>query len=389
MEEITKQQNISVRIDKNLSNHYLHFKKYTKDDSNLMFLLLAYFSKQRENNLFGFGTFDPIEFCKEMQLNPNHIIWTKHPNPRHFQVHSKEQLIKANVPLFESVLENALFCLANDPFIFYESELKYLHKALVTKSTSAIKSVQFLKEFSVVTTKTKNNQNKKMITYELGETFKDNLDFLFFHAKHQLLSIATKKNYDGLYLLLCKLKNEMYFMQKRVLTEDEEPQLDFEILCDLIEVESDRPSYKKQKLLKAFNTILEFPDIKNYLEIEWYKKNTDRFEYRIKIKFLKEFPSVVVQDNAVKSRLHSKQIFLKNHLYEQFKVRYPNLKQNMEILQAEYIKWLKSPEIDEDLKKTSYITACSRFDERNKYVSVGEFAPQFLKELPTKYLEYL
>ena len=76
---MTKFNRNLVRVDKNISYHYNYFKKYSFDDSKLMFMLLVYFAKQHQQDLFGAGTLDPVLFCKEFGLSPQNYIWAKHP----------------------------------------------------------------------------------------------------------------------------------------------------------------------------------------------------------------------------------------------------------------------------------------------------------------------
>ena len=107
-----------VRVDKNISYHYNYFKKYSFDDSKLMFMLLVYFAKQHQQDLFGAGTLDPVLFCKEFGLSPQNYIWAKHPNPRQLAETSAESLEKIGIPIFDTIFENALYCLYADIFQF-------------------------------------------------------------------------------------------------------------------------------------------------------------------------------------------------------------------------------------------------------------------------------
>jgi hypothetical protein len=83
---------------------------------------------KRQYNLFGFGTLDPIKFCEEMDLNQNHTIWNKIENPRQKTLYTEEEIKRLKMPLYDTALENALYCLSTDVYSFSEEVNKYLHK---------------------------------------------------------------------------------------------------------------------------------------------------------------------------------------------------------------------------------------------------------------------
>ena len=181
-----------VRVDKNISYHYNYFKKYSFDDSKLMFMLLVYFAKQHQQDLFGAGTLDPVLFCKEFGLSPQNYIWAKHPNPRQLAETSAESLEKIGIPIFDTIFENALYCLYADIFQFPKGKF-YLSKVGKYQNGETIDSIQFITSLTKKTIQVGRNL-KKVYEYDLSERFISNLSFLFFNVNLNSLKITTKKN---------------------------------------------------------------------------------------------------------------------------------------------------------------------------------------------------
>ena len=204
---MTKFNRNLVRVDKNISYHYNYFKKYSFDDSKLMFMLLVYFAKQHQQDLFGAGTLDPVLFCKEFGLSPQNYIWAKHPNPRQLAETSAESLEKIGIPIFDTIFENALYCLYADIFQFPKGKF-YLSKVGKYQNGETIDSIQFITSLTKKTIQVGKNL-KKVYEYDLSERFISNLSFLFFNVNLNSLKITTKKNSDGLYFFVKNLINEM------------------------------------------------------------------------------------------------------------------------------------------------------------------------------------
>ncbi|CAM3261944.1 hypothetical protein [Elizabethkingia anophelis] len=376
--------NSLVNIDKNLSYSYLHFRKYNSDESNLMWLLLVYFAKERQYNLFGFGTLDPIKFCEEMDLNQNHTIWNKVENPRQKTLYTEEEIKRLKIPLYDTALENALYCLSTDVYSFSEEVNKYLHKNQVNVSVNKLSTIQFIKQFERVTTTARNGKQRKLYNYVLSQEFLDNLSFIFFNADPKNISISIKKSYEGLYMHLCNLKNEMFLRKKRA------KELEFDYITELLNINSTDPSYKKKKIIKAFAEILNYEDLKGVFNVTWFKKPNHKFEYGIELTYLLSIADSDVMEKKNSTWRDAKTTFIKNYLFEHYRKRYPSeVDKEPSIFRDIYIKWLKDSNIDRDIKQTAYVTGCMNFDQRNKYEEPGARWENFINELTVNYLEYL
>jgi len=376
-----------VRMDKNLPYHYLTFKEqYSSDDTGLFVLLLSYFAKEKQNNLFGFGTLDPLKFCEEMELDPSNFAWRKHENPKHIRdLKSNTDLDISqfdSTQLFDTVLENALYCLSTDVFTFSNNQ-NYKIKKEIYKSVTSISSIQFLKKIEKVTVKGK-TRPKVVYNYELNSDYIDNLSFLFFHANIKTLSNSMGKSLQGMYLHLCDLKNQMFYQKLRSV------ELDFTEVKNRLNINSDRADYVKQKINKAFDTLLSYNDLKDIFTIEWFKKPNQRYSYGIKLIYNGDLSDRIVEENKVSIWEDVRVDYLRTGLFEAYLRRYPSVKSlPMEELKERYITWLKSETLDEDTKKTVYIDCCVIFDKNNRYEKPGDRYPSFLRELPKYYTKFI
>ena len=376
-----------VRMDKNLPFHYLTFKEqYSSDDTGLLVLLLSYFAKEKQNNLFGFGTLDPLKFCKEMELHPENFVYKKHNNPKHIiDIKNNVNLdINSFDPnfLFDSVLENALYCLSTDSFTFSENK-SYKRKKEIYKSVASIQSIKFLKRLDKITIKGK-TRPKVVYEYELDLDYVNNLSFLFFHANIKTLSGTIGKSLEGMYLTLCDLKNQMFYQKTRSI------ELDFTEVKNRLNIDSDRPDYIKQKIKKAFSTLLSYNDLKDIFTIEWFKKPNQKYLYGIRLIYNGDLSDNLIEETKVNTWEGVRLDYLGNALYEAFLRRYPSISTiSKPELKEKYISWLKNSKLDEDTKKTVYIDCCVIFDKANRHEKPGERYQIFLNELPQYYSKFI
>lgn len=374
-----------VRIDKNISYHYLHFKKYSLDDSKLMFLLLVYLAKQHQHDLFGNGVLDPVQFCKEFNLQPQHYIWAKHEDPRQLKDNTVEELKASKIPVFESVFENSLFCLYSDIFTFPKEKGKfYYSKFAKYQNGEGIDSIQFITSLSVRTVKIGKN-NKKVYDYELSEKFIANLSFLFFNVNINSIKISTRKNNDGLYFLIKNILNEM--TGKNTSIQD----LDFDEIKDILGINSNEASYVKKKIKKAFSELLELPDLKDKgISFSWFTLPNHRFEYGIRIHLEKGANQVLNEQGRDKTWREVKHDLLRNLLLAAYKRRYPqSLYLPVAELKHNYSQWLKNSTIDVDSKKTTFVdfhktTATPELAKKLEWM-----ASSFPEELAKEYEKYI
>ena len=379
--------NPTVRLDKNLPFHYLTFKEqYSSDDTGLFVLLLSYFAKEKQNNLFGFGTLDPIKFCEELDLDPSNFAWRKHDNPKHIRDLKNNPDIDVDSlnsnQIFETILENALYCLSTDVFTFSNNQ-SYKRKKEIYKSVTSITSIQFLKKIEKVTIKGR-TRPKVVYNYELNSNYIDNISFLFFHANIKTLSNSMGKSLQGMYLYLCDLKNQMFFQKTRAV------ELDFTEVKNRLNINSDRSDYVKQKIIKAFATLLSYNDLKDIFTIEWFKKPNQKYFYGIKLIYNGDLSDNIIEESKTIIWEGVRLDYLRNALYEAYLRRYPSIRTMPKPeLKENYILWLKNSNLDEDTKKTVYIDCCVIFDKANRYEKPGERYQIFLNELPQYYSKFI
>lgn len=374
-----------VRVDKNISYHYLHFKKYSLDDSKLMFLLLVYLAKQHQYDLFGSGVIDPVQFCKEFNLQPQHYIWSKHENPRQLKENTAEELKAAKIPVFDSVFENSLYCLYIDIFQFPKDKGKfYYSKFAKYQKGEGVDSIQFITSLNIRTVKV-GKTNKKVYDYELSEKFIANLSFLFFNVNINSLKISTRKNNDGLYFEIKNIINEM--MGKNISVKE----LDFNEIKAVLGINSDEASYVKKKIKKAFSELLELPDLKDKgVSFSWFTLPNHKFEYGIKFHLESGANEILNKQEREQSWREVKHDLLRNLLLAAYKRRYPEaIYLPMAELKYNYSQWLKDSRVDVDSKRTTFVdfhksTATPELAKKLEWM-----ATSFPEELSKEYEKYI
>lgn len=374
-----------VRVDKNISYHYLHFKKYSLDDSKLMFMLLVYLAKQHQYDLFGSGVLDPVQFCKEFNLQPQHYIWARHENPRQLKENTAEELKEAGIPVFDSVFENSLYCLYADIFQFPKEKNKfYYSKFAKYQNGEGVDSIQFVTSLSIRTVKVGKN-NKKVYDYELSEKFIANLSFLFFNVNINSLKISTRKNNDGLYFQVKNTINEM--VGKNISIKE----LYFNEIREVLGIKSEEASYVKKKIKKAFSELLELPDLKDKgISFSWFTLPNHRFEYGIKLHL--ETGANQIKNEQVREQAwrEVKQDLLRNLLLAAYKRRYPEaIYLPLAELKYNYSKWLQNSVQDVDSKRTTFVDFHKSTATPEVAKKIEWMATSFPEELARDYEKYI
>lgn len=370
-----------VRMDKNISYHYTYLRKYSQDDGKLMFMLLVYFAKLHQQDLFGNGSLDPVAFCKEHQLSPQNYIWAKHPNPRQLTDYSREHLEKLGMPIFDTVFENSLYCLYSDIFQFPKGKF-YLTKHAKYQNGETIDSIQFITSLTKRTVKV-GKTLKKMYIYELSEKFISNLSFLFFNINTNSFTISSKKNNDGLYFYITNLVNEM--RGKNV----SQTQLEFDEIKDKLNINSDEARYVKKKIKKAFDDLKELEDLRD-IDFQWFRLPNHRFEYGIIL--ILTGGAIVAKNKSIaeNSWKEVKTDMLKYLLFSAYKRRYPEQAfLPMVEIRENYTRWLKNPVLDADSKRTAYVDYTKNTNTPELAKKVAFLADGFPNELAKNYQNFL
>lgn len=336
-----------IRIDKNISHHYGYFKKYSSDDSKLMYLILIYFAEEHQNNLFGFGTFDPVKFCKKFKLEPNNYIWKKHNNPKQLIGENKEELRKKGFEIYDTILENSLYCLLTDVFQFTGGTF-YLQKEGVYQKNNMLESIQFITSLNKIEIKVAKTV-KKEYQYQLSENFLKNLSFLFFNIKKTSLIQSFSKKNEGLYLFIKDLVNVLKGKKQQSIC------LKFDLLKDKLNIQSENSKYTKQKIKKAFSDLQELEDLKSIFEINWYKKKEHNYYYGVEF-VLKNFDTQNINREVELLRRETNEHYLKTLLIKAFERRYPQFVWiDASEKKEKYKMWLQKEEIDTETKKAAFI----------------------------------
>ncbi|MGV4459971.1 hypothetical protein ACQ1Q5_00380 [Ornithobacterium rhinotracheale] len=385
--DLIKGESISdlVRVDRNLSFHYDYFRKYSSDDSNLMFYILIYLAKKHQGELFGHGYIDPVEFCETFEIEPTHCIWRKHPSPKQFEELTEEKIenLRKTKPetLFETIFENALFCLLKDNFTFIGDF--YLSKESRHGQGVKLNSIQFITNLRKGEIKVKRNL-KKVYWYELGVEFMNNLSFLFFDASMKSLQEPYVKKNQGLYIYLKDLKNTMIGEKKNNAI------IKFDVLKQKLEIESDSAPYVKKKITQALTRILLLDDLKE-LGFEWIRGKDQKYAYTIKL----SRQSTNEEDEKLLEKTWSEidsKIFRKSML-DAFKRRYPEfaIGASLSRLKEKYTEWLKRPELDADTKRAAYIDASKMCDKEEFFVQKQKYGhfENIEKKIANDYKRYL
>lgn len=374
-----------VRVDKNISYHYLHFKKYSLDDSKLMFLLLVYLAKQHQYDLFGNGVIDPVQFCKEFNLQPQHYIWSKHENPRQLKENTAEELKEAKIPVFDSVFENSLYCLYIDIFQFPKDTGKfYYSKFAKYQKGEGVDSIQFITSLNIRTVKV-GKTNKKVYDYELSEKFIANLSFLFFNVNINSLKISSRKNNDGLYFEIKNIINEM--VGKNISVKE----LDFNEIKAVLGINSEEASYVKKKMKKAFSELLELPDLKDKgVSFSWFTLPNHKFEYGIKFHLETGANEILNKQEREQAWREVKHDLLRNLLLAAYKRRYPEaIYLPMAELKHNYSQWLKDSRVDVDSKRTTFVDFHKSTATPDLAKKLEWMATSFPEELSKEYEKYI
>ncbi|MGP2571255.1 hypothetical protein ACT4R9_10395 [Ornithobacterium rhinotracheale] len=342
-----------IRVDKNLSYHYNYFKKYSLDDSGLMFMVLIYLARKHQYELFGDGILDPVDFCKAFKLEPSNVIWRKHENPRQLQEHTIEELQKQGIDVFDTVFENALYCLFKDIFEFTEN-VGYLTREGKVSNQKYLSSIQFITRLNKEEiTKGAKNKVSKVYRYELSADFMNNLSFLFFNVNVKSLQKDIVKKNQGLYMYLKDIKN--YMVNKKISQQD----LSFTILKEKIGIDSDTPKYIKKKISATLDKLLKLEDL-NEFSFEWVKGKNQRYAYTVRL-ILVNIKAVRINDNKQEVWNDVSENFLKKEMLFMFKRRYPSYNYvSPDELKIVYRQWLQDKDKDMDLKVSAYNTYLSK-----------------------------
>lgn len=266
-----------VRYDRNISNNLLDFKTTFGEHSSMAQDLLVFLSfKTQHQNLFGQIEFDPIEFANAFKYSKAYLI-------RNLDLPKKElgaiSVLDENSKHYMSRrIEHVLYLLASRNIVFSG-------KAFITDSNEERVDIDFLqviKKIVVIQKRTdvrmtdKNNTKRKYYIELNEQTIKN---FLNWYMPVDI-SVLPDLRKPGIYDLYIYMKHLMAFNLP-------ENYMDFDMLCNILDIKEDSPpAYKKKRINTKLKTLKEKSDI-NFLH-KWEKSGKQRFSYKLKIAFLED-----------------------------------------------------------------------------------------------------
>jgi hypothetical protein len=263
-----------IDIDKNFGKHTVDIFRLDKTivsninkihelgdsgDDNLINSLIQYFSYSYKHNIFGYGMLDPAIFAKKFHY-PLSYLRSVHRNPYQLENMTKDEIAEyrekqktdPDFRIWDSLLENALYILANKPISLTKGVYKYKDK----KGEKLLVAIQIIK--SVRAQYLKNN--KVIYQIVLNEDFLTNLTSYFVKGDRYSLISLRKPALDTLYLYLLNLKNDLKVKGQSKTIPEETPH--FDLLCKFAGISKTKKDgtdieakYLKRDLIKALKEI--------------------------------------------------------------------------------------------------------------------------------------
>lgn len=298
MENINK----LIQIDKNIAFNILEFDKIKDSQTrNIIKSLLIYFSEQRELDLFGFQTLDPVKFSKRFHHSRQNLF-------RHIE---KPLYLESKQKVFykwDSYLENCLYLLASIP-VFEEYRGEDENNIIV-----GLRNYIILNEIRCQTSKSK-GKPKKTYFYKLDINFLTNLKRFFLNINVDLYLECRKSNMEDFYLQIMNLYNENRFGGNSSHT------FRIEVLEKYFNVSHPNARMKKMRITKQLDKIeLFFKKYNVPIRFVWIKEANQRYPYTLNVIWeivqkeikTKEKFKVLEKRNFVELKIKLREIYLIN-----------------------------------------------------------------------------
>lgn len=275
-----------LRIDKNLAYNIGELQKYEDKQTQIIIKsLLIYFSFSYQTDLFGYGTLDPKDFSKKMNIDYA-SLFRKHPSPKQisnspYPARALYELEKvdgkfSSSRLWDNYLENALYILSSSPL--FENYKGSTGK----REFVGIANYILIRDRRISFEPSNNGRNKKVLYhYKLDEMFENNLRRFFLQTKLENYLLSKSKGVEDFYLSLSNIyqsKKGQGITQWRWKLED---------LTEIFHISSNLEiRHQKSKLknkLKLVEKIMqnEIPGI----EFFWDKGQGQRYAYVPSVKW--------------------------------------------------------------------------------------------------------
>lgn len=279
-QQIRENDNHLVRVDKNIANNSEALAEDFSNNDELVTSILMYAAYKRKYSLFNEGIIDPADFAQKMGFADKYLT-SVHPNPACFEGWSKEKIEQAyrnqaehpedpNYRVFDSRFENALYLLISRNIAYRREGRVFKSQQNGTMKETIVASVRLMKSFSIIFQQSKRGKKKLLYSYELDDSFSENLSLFYITANINDFTVLRKKNLHRLYLYIKNLR------EISILKTNPNIILNFDLLCQLGGINSTAARDKKARLKTAFSHISEFID----MELDWKSHSpADRYKY--------------------------------------------------------------------------------------------------------------
>lgn len=349
-------------------------------DDNLIKNLIHYFSHAYQNNIFGYGILDPADFAEKFHF-PLSYLRSVHKNPYQLSNMSDDEIAEykekqktnPDFRVWDNLLENALYVLANKPIALTKGIYKYKDKT----GEKILVSIQIIKHIKAEYLK----NNKIIYRIIFNEDFITNLTSYFLKGdRHSLISLR-KSALDNLYLYLLNLKTNLKIKGQSKTTPEETPS--FDLLCSLAEISKTKkdgtpnePKRLKQRLIKALMQIKDETDLD--FEFEAIKKNKKYpyvFIFDFKTAISEHFNRIEVNDE-----MHT---VFKEHLGRQLFAIFRTVHNKAATYDNSIVgfkEWLFNANINNEEKKFAYRQA-QLYTYKKLHPQIAQMETQFLNKL--------
>tara|TARA_R110000868_G_scaffold411726_1_gene708119 strand:- start:3650 stop:4822 length:1173 start_codon:yes stop_codon:yes gene_type:complete len=366
-------KDISLRVDKNIAFNILEFDKVgDRQTAIILKALLVYFSNAYQSDLFGYGTLDPYDFAKKMNIDKDNLF-RKHPSPkfisdsnlsvkRLYERERNNEKYNPDTRVWDSYLENALYILFSSPLIEEYKGVTDEHNYV------GLKNFLILRDISIFSMPENMGRTKKIYyKYKLDDYFERNLRKYFVQIEINIFNACKDKGVEGFYLQLINIYQTYKKKGINVYHWKLQDLLQYFSISNELEIK-----YQKRKLsiqLDKMEKLVaqQIPGIK----FEWIAGDNQRWKYIPTVKWDK----IDVEQTKISDFKALDDVFykhLKRNLLEIYISQEEGLFENKE----EFYIWLKDEE-SLDLKISCYVSTYSLYNRIQKYPSPQTLARTF------------
>lgn len=333
------------RIDKNIAQNSVSFNQYESDE-NLIRNLTIYFSviAQQREDLFGYITFDPKTFAKDMGYKSTSFLFDVIDEPfqaKRLGAKEYKKLIENNPEqVFKTRMENALYRMFSDPL-----ELKYTGQTYTGDDYVKLRSILLIEEINMIIVK--KNKGKKYYKIKFSPLVRDNLTN-FFSFMDLTTYVQLPERLKNFYLMLCNVKYNLIYGVKNNFS------YSIDDLSLFLGVNDSEVRQRKKHINKAFQEISNLEE-KFGLELNWEKNG--KFNYKPEFKISESNPPLIPNKKVVfEEILH---LEYTTACYEYFNEHFINENgtRDKEEHKAAFIAWIQNPNKNMEDKKKAYNSA--------------------------------